>query len=938
MTEQPNRPNLLAGADNQKPALTPEQIARKASARASWHRKASKPVSVWMMVLFVSIFVHRWIPNSIWLMVHMVALGLITNSILIWSQHFTEALLKNRRPDEERGGQVKRVYALNAGIVVLMVGVVFGIYPLTILGSIAVGGIVAYHGLYLLKQLKQALPARFDATVRFYIAAAWLLPVGATFGAILANDSLSTDWHMRLLVAHESVNVLGFVGITVIGTLMTLWPTMLRTKMHPRALDFSKKALGLMCAGIAVTVTGALAGWRPVAVTGLGIYLVGVAIAAALMVKTCTKQKPIEYTTLSVAAGVAWLMVGVLVNTVMLATHDFGDLKLRATTPIFVAGFLLQVLLGAMSYLLPVGMGGGPAAVRAANKEFTRFSFGRIAIINLCLLFFALPASLTGSWVRATTSVLGALAFALFIPFMLRGVKKSIAARKEVIAARARGEAPVNRTPEDVAPAAPRARRELLIGSGAVLAAVAAGVAVNPSSTGLRRFLAAGNSAEGTGATTRVAVEANGNMRFVPASVEVPVGNRLIIDVKNVDQTNVHDLALATGVDTGRIDPGQTKTLDAGVITSDVDGWCTIIGHRAMGMTFKVVATGASGQSDTNQAGSDHSGHGAHQHSMSGPTMTSGDIDLAGETGSDFTPRNAVLAPLDKPDFGTLSTEGGRRVHRMTFNVAEHENEIAPGVRMKSWTYDGRYMGPVLHGSRGDLFEITLKNGGTMGHSIDFHAGMVSPDGNMRTIAPGEQLTYRFEARGSGIWLYHCSTMPMSSHVAAGMFGAVVIDPDSIAPVDHEWVLVQNETYLTDTGQQSKGAKLTEVSPEGVAAGVPTVTMFNGHATQYVKKPLEAKVGQRVRMWVLAAGPSKGISFHVVGSQFDTVYKEGGYLLREGRDAFGVTGGHAQSLDLASAQGGFVEMEFLEPGTYTFVNHSFAEAGRGARGLIKVTR
>ena len=247
-------------------------------------------------------------------------------------------------------------------------------------------------------------------------------------------------------------------------------------------------------------------------------------------------------------------------------------------------------------------------------------------------------------------------------------------------------------------------------------------------------------------------------------------------------------------------------------------------------------------------------------------------------------------------------------------------------------------MGPVLHGKLGDVFEITLENNGSMGHSLDFHAGMVSPDNTMKTIAPGEKLTYRFEATGSGIWLYHCSTAPMSLHMAAGMYGAVIIDPPDLEPVDHEYVMVQNETYLTDTGQTAAdGNKLAEVSSDGIAAGTPSLTMFNGHATQYVNQPLEVKTGERVRIWLLAAGPSKGMSFHVVGSQFDTVDKEGGYLLRDGRDPYGESGGHSQALDLDSAQGGFVEMQFREPGTYTFVNHRFAEMERGAMGHIKVT-
>ena len=121
------------------------------------------------------------------------------------------------------------------------------------------------------------------------------------------------------------------------------------------------------------------------------------------------------------------------------------------------------------------------------------------------------------------------------------------------------------------------------------------------------------------------------------------------------------------------------------------------------------------------------------------------------------------------------------------------------------------------------------------------------------------------------------------------------------------------------------------VSPVKIGAERPDLTVFNGHATQYVHSPLEARVGERVRLWVLAAGPSRGISFHVVGGVFDTVFKEGEYLLRPGGE------GGAQAFDLAAAQGGFVELVFTEPGTYTAVNHSFVEMERGARALIRVT-
>ena len=113
--------------------------------------------------------------------------------------------------------------------------------------------------------------------------------------------------------------------------------------------------------------------------------------------------------------------------------------------------------------------------------------------------------------------------------------------------------------------------------------------------------------------------------------------------------------------------------------------------------------------------------------------------------------------------------------------------------------------------------------------------------------------------------------------------------------------------------------------------------MFNGVANQYVARPLTAHVGDRVRFWVLAAGPNRGSSFHVVGTQFDTVWKEGGYLLRDRVDPFDTAGGGSQALDLAAAQGGFVELTPREAGHYPFLTHVMADAERGARGVLTVT-
>jgi nitrite reductase (NO-forming) len=232
--------------------------------------------------------------------------------------------------------------------------------------------------------------------------------------------------------------------------------------------------------------------------------------------------------------------------------------------------------------------------------------------------------------------------------------------------------------------------------------------------------------------------------------------------------------------------------------------------------------------------------------------------------------------------------------------------------------------GPTLRGRIGDRFEITLVNDGSIGHSIDFHAGALAPDRPMRTLQPGETLTYRFTATRAGVWMYHCSTMPMTAHIANGMFGAVVIEPRRLPHVDREYLLVQSELYLGEDGGV--------VDMDKLQAERPDLVVFNGYANQYDHRPLTARAGERVRFWVLDAGPSRASAFHVVGGQFDTVWTEGDYTLRPGNRS----GGGAQVLPLMPAQGGFVELVLPEPGHYPFVSHVMVDAERGAHGVLEV--
>ena len=448
-------------------------------------------------------------------------------------------------------------------------------------------------------------------------------------------------------------------------------------------------------------------------------------------------------------------------------------------------------------------------------------------------------------------------------------------------------------------------RRGILMGLLTAGAAVVVGSIIGNRGQG-----GATQHVEATGNTVNATIKVEG-LRFVPDTVDVTPGDRLVITLDNTaDQ--VHDLVLATGQTTGRVAARAKGTLDAGVVTGPVEGWCSIAGHRAQGMVFHVTAGG------TGAGGHQHGGGQGRQAGSGNDAVP----DYSARLPADFKAFDAALPPAPS------SPDGGPMTHRHTFTVKEQVMPVGGGVTQRRMTFNGQVPGPVLRGKVGDTFEITLVNDGTMSHSIDFHAGITPPDEAMRSINPGESLVYTFTAQHSGIWLYHCSTSPMSLHLAAGMHGAVIIDPPGLPSVDREYAIVASEVYLGPEGG--------EPSTDKIAAKTPDLMTFNGVAFQYHQQPLKAKVGERVRFWVMAAGPSLPTSFHVVGLQFDQVFFEGAWTLGGPGQIGNAWSGGSQALGLQPAQGGFVECVASEPGHYVFVSHSFADMEKGAHGVLEV--
>ncbi len=251
--------------------------------------------------------------------------------------------------------------------------------------------------------------------------------------------------------------------------------------------------------------------------------------------------------------------------------------------------------------------------------------------------------------------------------------------------------------------------------------------------------------------------------------------------------------------------------------------------------------------------------------------------------------------------------------------------EVAPGVKYNTWAFDGHGApGPILHVRQGQTVQMTLANGGTIPHSIDFHAARIAPNLAFKDVAPGDSFTFRFKATDPGVFMYHCGTKPVLAHIANGMYGALVVDPATPLPhADHEYVLVASEWYLNGDGVSTPAS----LDMNKAHAMQPDWTTFNGYANQYVTHPLTSKPGQTVRFYVVAAGPTLDTNFHVVGTILDRAWVDGDMSRYE-------TG--VQTVAVPAGGGAVFDVKVDQEGLYPFVSHAFAHVDLGQVGLLKV--
>lgn len=218
------------------------------------------------------------------------------------------------------------------------------------------------------------------------------------------------------------MNVLGWMGLTVLGTLVTLWPTMLHTQVDDHAVRSARRALPVLAVSVAVLAGGAVLGSRPVAVAGVVGYLVGFVIVGVPRVREARRPKSTGFATWSVGAAMLWFTGSIAALGVILAVAEdwesAADAADRLAGPLLV-GFAAQLLIGALAFLIPVVLGGGPTIARSTNAALDRAATLRIVMVNVGLVVAVCPVP---DSVRRLSAAVVLVGLAVFLPLVVQAV------------------------------------------------------------------------------------------------------------------------------------------------------------------------------------------------------------------------------------------------------------------------------------------------------------------------------------------------------------------------------------------------------------------------------------------------------------------------------------------------------------------------------------
>jgi len=282
--------------------------------------------------------------------------------------------------------------------------------------------------------------------------------------------------------------------------------------------------------------------------------------------------------------------------------------------------------------------------------------------------------------------------------------------------------------------------------------------------------------------------------------------------------------------------------------------------------------------------------------------------------------------PLDVPSPTNRTEESEVEIHLTTKEVLA---EIAPGVTLNYWTFDGTVPGPFLRVREGDTVSLTITNdpSNLHMHSIDLHA-VTGPGGGatVTDVKPGESKIMKFKALHPGLYVYHCAHPNVANHMAHGMYGLILVEPkEGLPPVDKELYVMQGEFY-TASARGTKGLQVIDAGK--MLEGNPEYIVFNGRTGAISKDHVTIEQGEKVRMYVGNGGVNLISSFHLIGEIFDVVYPEAAMGSEPHKNV--------QSTIVPAGGATIVEFTADVPGTYLLVDHALARLDKGAWGTLSI--
>ncbi len=343
---------------------------------------------------------------------------------------------------------------------------------------------------------------------------------------------------------------------------------------------------------------------------------------------------------------------------------------------------------------------------------------------------------------------------------------------------------------------------------------------------------------------------------------------------------------------------------------------CSIPGHREAGMEGKFEVTGepkmASAVSDS----------GASEPAVTEESMV---MPVSTQSPASAEVSDIVRDPADIPPAIGIREPTTVRVNLESVEV---DGQLADGTTYTYWTFNGQVPGPFLRVRIGDTLEVHMKNNtsSTMTHSVDFHA-VTGPGGGatMTQTPPGQETMFTAKALNAGLFVYHCATPMVADHIANGMYGLIMVEPEgSLPPVGREFYVMQGELYTHGVFGE-KGHQMPDV--EKLLDEDPEYFVFNGAVGALTdQKPLKANVGETVRIFFGVGGPNYTSSFHVIGEIFDRVYDNASLTAPPLTDV--------QTTLVPTGGATMVEFKLEVPGRYILVDHSLSRMQRGLAGFL----